>query len=58
MSFLFRPKLRRVLRNAIEVGERIFRKTGIVGELAYSVADNLGIAYPELHRNLKQVLII
>ncbi|XP_036145275.1 alanine--tRNA ligase, mitochondrial isoform X2 [Monomorium pharaonis] len=49
------PKLRKVLRKAIDVGEKVFRKRGIVSELAYSVIDNLGIAYPELHTNLKQV---
>jgi len=51
----FSPKLRKVLRNAIEIGEKVFRKPGIVSELAYSVADNLSVAYSELHTNLKQV---
>ncbi|XP_011878135.1 PREDICTED: alanine--tRNA ligase, mitochondrial [Vollenhovia emeryi] len=49
------PKLRRVLRNAIGVGEKVFRKSGIISELACDVADNLGVTYPELHTNLKQV---
>lgn len=49
------PKLRRVLRNAIDIGEKVFRKPGIVSELVCNVADNLGTAYPELHTNLKQV---
>ncbi|KAL0130415.1 hypothetical protein PUN28_002237 [Cardiocondyla obscurior] len=49
------PKLRRVLRNAIDTGEKIFKKTGIVSELVYNVADNLGVVYPELHTKLKQV---
>lgn len=53
---LFSPKLRRVLRNAIDVGEEIFKKSGMVAELACDVADNLGVAYPELHSNLKQVI--
>ncbi|XP_072755160.1 alanine--tRNA ligase, mitochondrial [Anoplolepis gracilipes] len=48
-------KLRRILRNAIDVGEKIFKKPGIVAELACTVADNLGAAYPELQNNLKQV---
>lgn len=51
----FSPKLRRVLRNAIDVGEKVFRKPSIISELACHVADNLGIAYPELRTNLKQV---
>jgi len=51
----FSPKLRKVLRNAIEIGEKVFRKPGIVSELACSVADNLSVAYSELHTNLKQV---
>lgn len=51
-----RKKLRRILRNAINVGEKIFKKSGIVTELAYTVADNLNAAYPELHNNLKQVM--
>ncbi|XP_018307520.1 alanine--tRNA ligase, mitochondrial [Mycetomoellerius zeteki] len=49
------PKLRKVLRHAIDIGEKIFRKSGIVSELACNVADNLGVTYPELHTNLKQV---
>lgn len=49
-------KLRRILRNAINMGEKIFKKSGIVTELAYTVADNLDAAYPELHNNLKQVM--
>ncbi|XP_077269962.1 alanine--tRNA ligase, mitochondrial [Temnothorax americanus] len=49
------PKLRRVLRNAIDVGEKVFKKPGIISELACNVADNLGVAYPELHTNLKQI---
>lgn len=48
-------KLRKILRNAIDVGEKIFKKPGIVTELACTVVDNLGAAYPELHTNLKQV---
>lgn len=51
----FSPKLRKVLRNAINIGEKVFRKPGIISELVYNVADNLGVAYPELHTNLKQV---
>jgi len=38
------------------MGEKIFKKSGIVTELAYTVADNLDAAYPELHNNLKQVM--
>lgn len=49
------PKLRKVLRNAIDVGEKVFKKPSIVSELVCNVADNLGVAYPELHTNLKQV---
>ncbi|KYN36791.1 Alanyl-tRNA synthetase, mitochondrial [Trachymyrmex septentrionalis] len=49
------PKLRKILRHAMDVGEKIFRKSGIVSELACNVADNLGVTYPELHTNLKQV---
>ncbi|XP_014470633.1 PREDICTED: alanine--tRNA ligase, mitochondrial isoform X2 [Dinoponera quadriceps] len=49
------PKLRRVLRNAIDIGEKIFRKTDILAELVRHVADNLGEAHEELHNNLKQV---
>ncbi|XP_032679320.1 alanine--tRNA ligase, mitochondrial isoform X2 [Odontomachus brunneus] len=49
------PKLRRVLRNAIDIGERIFRKTDMLAKLVYNVADNLGETYTELHSNLKQV---
>ncbi|XP_070166786.1 alanine--tRNA ligase, mitochondrial [Polyergus mexicanus] len=48
-------KLRRILRNAIDVGEKIFKKPGIVTELACTVADNLSAVYPELHNNLKRV---
>lgn len=55
---LFSPKLRRVLRSAIDIGEKIFKKTGLVAKLACNVADNLGEAYPELHSNLKQVIYI
>lgn len=51
----FSPKLRKVLRNAIDVGEKVFKKPSIVSELVCNVADNLGVAYPELHTNLKQV---
>lgn len=51
----FSPKLRRVLRNAIDVGEKIFKKSNIISELACHVANNLGVAYPELRNNLKQV---
>jgi len=54
--FFYSPKLRRVLRSAIDIGEKIFRKTDIVAKLTYNVADNLGEAYPELHSNLKQVI--
>lgn len=50
------PKLRRVLRNAIEIGETVFRKNGIVADLACNVADSLGTVYPELQSNLKQVI--
>lgn len=54
---LFRsPKLRRILRSAIDVGEKIFKKTGIVAKLTCDVTDNLGEAYPELRYNLKQVI--
>ncbi|RLU15066.1 hypothetical protein DMN91_012953 [Ooceraea biroi] len=49
------PKLRRILRNAMNIEEKIFRKTGIVAELTGRVADSLGVVYPELHSNLKQV---
>nr|XP_012216572.1 PREDICTED: alanine--tRNA ligase, mitochondrial [Linepithema humile] len=49
------PKLRRVLRSAIDIGEKIFRKSGIVAKLTCNVTDNLGEAYPELYNNLKQV---
>lgn len=50
-----RRKLRRILRTAIEIEEKIFRKPGIITELTGCVADNLGVIYPELHKNLKQV---
>lgn len=53
---LFSPKLRRILRSAIDVGEEIFKKSGMVAELACNVADNLA-TYPELHSNLKQVIL-
>lgn len=53
--WFIRQKLRRILRNAIDVGEKIFKKPGIVTELAWTVADNLSAVYPELHNNLKQV---
>ncbi|EFN88295.1 Alanyl-tRNA synthetase, cytoplasmic [Harpegnathos saltator] len=49
------PKLRKVLRNAIDTGEKIFRKTDILAQLVCDVADNLGEVYTELHNNLKQV---
>ncbi|XP_011051624.1 PREDICTED: alanine--tRNA ligase, mitochondrial [Acromyrmex echinatior] len=49
------PKLRKILRHAMDIGEKTFRKSGIVSELACNVADNLGVTYPELHTNLKQV---
>jgi len=39
----------------MDVGEKIFRKSSIISELACNVADNLGVTYPELHTNLKQV---
>jgi len=52
---IFRPKLRKILRNAINIEEKIFRKTGIIAELTGHVVDNLGIVYPELYSNLKQV---
>lgn len=38
------------------MGEKIFKKSGMVTELAYTVADSLDAAYPELHNNLKQVM--
>ncbi|XP_033228068.1 alanine--tRNA ligase, mitochondrial [Belonocnema kinseyi] len=48
-------KLRRVLRRALDVSEKTFRKTDLVNELSFRVAEMLGETYPELHRNLKQV---
>lgn len=51
----FSPKLRRVLQNAIHIGEKVFKEPGIISKLACNVADNLGGTYPELYINLKQV---
>lgn len=52
---LFSTKLRRILRNAIDIGERIFKKTDILTKLVCDVADSLGETYTELYSNLKQV---
>lgn len=52
---LFSYKLRRVLRKAMTVGERVFRRSGILQELTYHVAETLGDVYPEIRKNLKQV---
>ncbi|XP_011639548.1 alanine--tRNA ligase, mitochondrial [Pogonomyrmex barbatus] len=49
------PKLRKILRHAIDVGEKVFNRSGIISKLTCNVADNLSIVYPELHSNLKQV---
>lgn len=54
----FSQKLRRVLRKALDVSEKTFRKTDLLNELSFRVAEMLGETYPELHRNLKQVRII
>ena len=48
-------KLRKIIRKAIDVGERVFKMQGILSELSCAVADNLGSVYPELHENLKKV---
>ncbi|XP_053987093.1 alanine--tRNA ligase, mitochondrial isoform X1 [Hylaeus volcanicus] len=48
-------KLRRIIRKAIDIGEKTFKKQGILSELSYVVADNLGDVYPELQNNLKKV---
>ncbi|XP_076243209.1 alanine--tRNA ligase, mitochondrial isoform X2 [Calliopsis andreniformis] len=48
-------KLRKIIRKVIDVGERVFRKEGLLTELSYTVADNLGDVYPELQKNLKKV---
>ncbi|KAG7202205.1 hypothetical protein KM043_015879 [Ampulex compressa] len=48
-------KLRRVIRKAIDVGEKVFNKSGILFELSFTVMDILGDTYPELQTNLKQV---
>ncbi|KZC13771.1 Alanine--tRNA ligase, mitochondrial [Dufourea novaeangliae] len=48
-------KLRKIIRKAIDVGERVFKKENILLELSYAVADNLGDVYPELQTNLKKV---
>lgn len=51
-------KLRRIIRKAIDLGESVFQTNGILSELTYTVADNLGDVYPELQNNLKQVQTI
>ncbi|XP_029041186.1 alanine--tRNA ligase, mitochondrial [Osmia bicornis bicornis] len=48
-------KLRKIIRKAIDVGEKVFKKQGILHELSYAVAENLGDVYPELQDNLKTV---
>lgn len=48
-------KLRKVLRKALDVGEKVFRQSGLLNELCFRVADSLGDVYPELQKNLKQV---
>ncbi|XP_046617355.1 alanine--tRNA ligase, mitochondrial isoform X1 [Neodiprion virginianus] len=48
-------KLRKVLRKAVDVGEKVFQQSGLLHELSFRVADNLGNVYPEIQKNLKQV---
>ncbi|XP_012266707.2 alanine--tRNA ligase, mitochondrial [Athalia rosae] len=48
-------KLRKVLRKALDVGEKVFRQNGLLNELSFHVADSLTDVYPELGKNLKQV---
>lgn len=48
-------KLRKMIRKSIDVGEKVFKKEGILSELTYVVVENLGDTYPELQKNLKQV---
>ncbi|XP_076161952.1 alanine--tRNA ligase, mitochondrial isoform X2 [Ptiloglossa arizonensis] len=48
-------KLRRIIRKAIAVSEKTFKKEGMLLELSNAVADNLGDVYPELQNNLKKV---
>ncbi|XP_026673811.1 alanine--tRNA ligase, mitochondrial isoform X3 [Ceratina calcarata] len=48
-------KLRRIIRKSIDIGEKVFKKQGIIPELSYVVAETLGDAYPELETNLKKV---
>ncbi|KAK9309871.1 hypothetical protein QLX08_000669 [Tetragonisca angustula] len=48
-------KLRKMIRKSIDVGEKVFKKEGILSELTYIVVENLGDTYPELQKNLKKV---
>ncbi|XP_076754355.1 alanine--tRNA ligase, mitochondrial [Xylocopa sonorina] len=48
-------KLRKILRKSFDVGERIFKKYGVLVELSYAVAESLGDVYPELQNNLQKV---
>ncbi|KOX74438.1 Alanine--tRNA ligase, mitochondrial [Melipona quadrifasciata] len=48
-------KLRKMIRKSIDVGEKVFKKEGILSELTYVVVENLGDTYPELQKNLKKV---
>ncbi|XP_031846952.1 alanine--tRNA ligase, mitochondrial isoform X3 [Nomia melanderi] len=48
-------KLRKIIRKAIDIGEKVFKKEKILSELSYTVAENLGDVYPELQTNLKKV---
>ncbi|XP_043276109.1 alanine--tRNA ligase, mitochondrial isoform X2 [Venturia canescens] len=51
----YNPKLRKVLRKAITVGEDIFHRSDILCELTHHVAENLGDVYPEISKNLPQI---
>ena len=44
-----------MIRKSIDVGEKVFKKEGILSELTYIVVENLGDTYPELQKNLKKV---
>ncbi|XP_043471771.1 alanine--tRNA ligase, mitochondrial-like, partial [Leptopilina heterotoma] len=48
-------KLRRVLRKALDISNEVFKKDVLLHELTFHVAESLGEAYPELHKNIKQM---
>ncbi|XP_015593600.1 alanine--tRNA ligase, mitochondrial [Cephus cinctus] len=51
-------KLRRILRKAIDVSNKTFKKNGLLRELTFHVANGLGDTYPELQKNLLKVQTI